>query len=76
MERREFLKKSAVATTLTLSSGMFLSACERNLRSELMSNDQIFRAPASEKLDPNGYKILYYASYAPSGQTVSPGLYE
>ena len=72
MERREFLKKSAVATTLTLSSGMFLSACERNLRSELMSNDQIFRAPASEKLDPNGYKILYYASYAPSGHNSQP----
>ena len=72
MERREFLKKSVAATTLTLCSGIFLSACGRNLRSELMGNDQIPGGHAIEKLDPDGYKILYYASLAPSGHNSQP----
>ncbi|MBC8441896.1 MAG: twin-arginine translocation signal domain-containing protein [Deltaproteobacteria bacterium] len=72
MDRRKFLKKSAAATTLVLGSGLFLPACERNLRSELMGNDQIPGAHAIETLDPVGYKILYYASYAPSGHNSQP----
>jgi len=74
MERREFLKKSVAASTLTLCSGMFLAACERDLRSELMGNDHISSGHAIEKLDPDGYKILYYASLAPSGHNSQPWL--
>lgn len=72
MKRREFLKTSAAATTLALCSGIYLPACGRDLRSELMGNDQTSGSHAIEKLDPDGYKILYYASLAPSGHNSQP----
>lgn len=72
MQRREFLKKSMAATTLAFGSGLFFSACGRDLRSELMGNDQTSDGHAIEKLDPDGYKILYYASLAPSGHNSQP----
>ncbi len=72
MERREFLKKSVAATTLTLGSGILFSACRRDLRSDLMGNNQISSGQAIEKLGPDGYRILYYASLAPSGHNSQP----
>ncbi|WP_300460592.1 hypothetical protein [Desulfobacula sp.] len=72
MNRRNFLKKSVAATTLVIGPGMFLSACGRNLRSELMGIDQIPDDHAIETLGPHGYKILYYASFAPSGHNSQP----
>jgi hypothetical protein len=72
MDRRRFLKMSAAATTLVAGSGMFLSACRRDLRSELMGNDHTPGGHAMETLDKNGYKILYYASLAPSGHNSQP----
>jgi len=71
MDRRKFLKKSAAAT-LFIGSGLFLPACRRNLRTDLMGNDQIANVHAIETLDPDGYKILTYASLAPSGHNSQP----
>ena len=72
MDRRNFLKMSAAATTLVAGSGVFLSACRRDLRSELMGSDHTPGGHAMEPLDKNGYKILYYASLAPSGHNSQP----
>lgn len=72
MDRRNFLLKSLAASTLIASSGMVLSACGRDLRSDLMNNNQIADAPVIAKLNSDGYKILYYASCAPSGHNSQP----
>lgn len=72
MNRRKFLKKSVTATTLALGSGMLLPACRRNLRSDLVPNDHLSGTHAIEKLSSDGYKILYYASCAPSGHNSQP----
>jgi len=70
MDRRDFLKKSAAATIVTMGSSLILSSCRRNLRSELMSIDNF--SGKTEKLDENFYKILTYASLAPSGHNSQP----
>ncbi len=59
------------ATTLALGSGMLSPACRKNLRSDLLSA-QISGTHAIEKLSSDGYKILYYASCAPSGHNSQP----
>ncbi|MBU1344001.1 MAG: nitroreductase [Proteobacteria bacterium] len=70
MNRRDFLKKSIAATTLIAGPGFLLSSCKGNLRSELMNIDKI--SGTHKDLDPAGYKILYYASLAPSGHNSQP----
>ena len=60
------------ATTLIAGSGLLLSACGRNLRSDLMHHDQQSGTHAIKGLNPDGYKILYYASCAPSGHNSQP----
>lgn len=72
MDRRKFLKNSVASVTLALGSGLALSACGRDLRSDLMRNDQISGTHAIEMLNPDGYKILFYASCAPSGHNSQP----
>jgi len=70
MNRRNFLKKSMAATTLIMGSGLILSSCKRKLRSDLMGIDKL--SGATGELDWNFYKILYYASLAPSGHNSQP----
>ncbi len=72
MNRRKFLKKSVATATLELGLGMVLSACNRDLRSDLMRNDQISATHVIENLNSDGYKILFYASCAPSGHNSQP----
>ena len=74
MERREFITKGMVAGTLAMGGGLLVSACKGNLRSELMSAHSV----SSTKIDhikymsQEAYKILYYASLAPSGHNSQP----
>lgn len=70
MDRRAFLKKSVAATTVVMGPGLMLSSCKRNLRSDLMGIDKF--PGKTGKLDRNFYKILYYASLAPSGHNSQP----
>jgi len=70
MNRRVFLKKSAIAATAIMGSGFILSSCERNLRSDLIDIDNL--SGKIGKLDRNFYKILTYASLAPSGHNSQP----
>ena len=70
MNRRDFLKKSMAAATLISGVGTGLSSCTRDLRSELMSAEPL--PQKSFEMDPDAYKILYYASLAPSGHNSQP----
>jgi hypothetical protein len=70
MDRRGFIKKSMAATTLIAGSGILLPSCKKDLRSELMGIDRLSKKP--DLLDHAGYKILYYASLAPSGHNSQP----
>jgi len=70
MDRRDFIKKSMASATLIAGSGMLLPSCRKTLRSELMGIDREQGKPA--QLDNDGYKILYYASLAPSGHNSQP----
>lgn len=73
MNRRTFLKAGLTAATLTMGSGAFLTACgRRNLRSDLMGGDPLSGDHAISRLTSDGYKILYYASCAPSGHNSQP----
>ena len=68
--RRDFIKKSMASATLIAGSGMLFPSCKKDLRSELMGIDHVQGKPA--QLDNDGYKILYYASLAPSGHNSQP----
>ncbi len=70
MDRRRFLKQSAAATTAVIGSGLMLSSCKRDLRSDLMGMDSF--ADKTGGLDPETRKILFYASLAPSGHNAQP----
>lgn len=70
MNRRYFLKKSVVATTVIMSSGIMLSSCKRDLRSELMSFERLSEKP--NQMDQDVYKMLCYASLAPSSHNSQP----
>jgi hypothetical protein len=70
MDRREFIKKSMTAAGLISVAGIGLSSCKRDLRSELMDIDTM--PQKSIQIHPDAYKILYYASLAPSGHNSQP----
>ncbi|OGR26102.1 MAG: hypothetical protein A2277_21665 [Desulfobacterales bacterium RIFOXYA12_FULL_46_15] len=70
MNRREFCKKSIVATVLMSGIGTGLLSCTRDLRSELMCAEGLPQKRI--EMDPVAYRILYYASLAPSGHNSQP----
>ncbi|MCD4675985.1 MAG: hypothetical protein K8S18_08320 [Desulfobacula sp.] len=70
MNRRGFLKKSVAATSIIMSSGFMLASCRRALRTDLMGIDN--PSAKTGKMAPDFYKILYYASLAPSGHNSQP----
>jgi nitroreductase len=74
MERREFITKSMVAGSLILSGGLLGSSCKGDLRSELMNSqmDSIINFDQIQHMNQETYKILYYASLAPSGHNSQP----
>ncbi|MCK5099133.1 MAG: hypothetical protein KAR45_13580, partial [Desulfobacteraceae bacterium] len=69
MKRREFITKSMVAGTWVLGGGLLVSSCKENLRSELMNPqmDSSINFDQIQYMNQETYKILYYASLAPSG---------
>lgn len=71
MNRRIFLKKSLAATAVLAGPGLWVSSCTRNLRSELMG-----QPPIAGSLNHKVWKILYYASLAPSGHNSQPWFVE
>ena len=74
MKRREFITKSMVAGTLVLGGGVLVSSCKGNLRSELMNPqmDSSINFDHIKYINKTTYKILYYASLAPSGHNSQP----
>ncbi len=70
MNRRNFIKQGLAATALISALGSGLSSCTGDLRSELMSADAL--PQKTVHMDPDTYKILYYASLAPSGHNSQP----
>jgi len=70
MDRRRFLKQSAAATPAVIGSGLMLSSCKRDLRSDLVGMDSF--TDKTGGLDPETRKILFYASLAPSGHNAQP----
>lgn len=69
MNRRFFLKTSVAATAVLAGSGLWISSCTRNLRSELMG--QSFGS-----LNHRVWNVLYHASLAPSGHNSQPWFVE
>lgn len=72
MNRRQFIKQGVAATAMVSGTGMLLSSCKRDLRNQLMDPRQPVKMPEIGALDADGYKILYYASLAPSGHNSQP----
>ncbi len=72
MDRRIFLKKS-MATTALLGAGLVMPSCARNLRSELMEQKALLTISGVEQ---KTWKILHYASLAPSGHNSQPWFVE
>ncbi|MCG8636256.1 MAG: hypothetical protein MI863_20660, partial [Desulfobacterales bacterium] len=68
MNRRVFLKKSIVAGSLVLGPG--LTGCSRDLRERPAPAGA--GTVAGQKLNEDGWRILYYASLAPSGHNSQP----
>ena len=74
MNRREFITKGMAAGTLALGASTLFSSCNGDLRSELM-HPQMYTNDNSDHIQhmtQEAYKILYYASLAPSGHNVQP----
>jgi len=76
MRRRVFIKKSMAAAGSILGGSFLFSACKENLRYRLMAAQ--IKSPGGVRndmgLDEKIYKILYYASLAPSGHNSQPWL--
>ncbi len=72
MDRRRFIKTGLAGVSLVAGSGLLLTACDRDLRGEVMGKGPKPEKAALNMLDPDGYKILYYASLAPSGHNSQP----
>ena len=74
MKRREFITKGMVAGTWVLGGGLLTSSCKGNLRSELMhpQMDSTINFDHIQYMNQETYKILYYASLAPSGHNSQP----
>jgi hypothetical protein len=70
MNRRQFIKKGLAATAIISGTGMIVSSCSRDLRSQIMETDKW--SGASIIPDEDRYRILYYASLAPSGHNAQP----
>ncbi|MEE4364432.1 MAG: twin-arginine translocation signal domain-containing protein, partial [Desulfotignum sp.] len=71
MNRRHFLKTGAGAAAVLAGFPMLTTGCRNSLRSRLMDGP-----PSGSKnipeLTADGYRILYYASLAPSGHNAQP----
>ncbi len=70
MNRRDFLKKSMISVGLFSLGGITVSSCARDLRSELMNIETM--PQKTIQIDADTYKILQYASLAPSGHNTQP----
>jgi len=74
MDRREFITKGMTAGTLALGASALFSSCNGDLRSKLM-HPQMHTNDNSDHIKymtQEVYKILYYASLAPSGHNAQP----
>ena len=71
MNRRHFLKTGAGAAAVLTGIPILTTGCRTGLRSRLMDGP-----PSGSKnipaLTPDGYRILHYASLAPSGHNSQP----
>ena len=71
INRRNFIKKSFAAGTLTMGLTPFLSACGRGIRrDDIKPTGRKFETVPG--LDEKSAAILYYASLAPSGHNAQP----
>lgn len=72
MNRRQFLTRGVAGAAVIAGSGLFLHGCSRDLRADLMGHEPAGTGRAFKMLGSDGYKILYYASLAPSGHNSQP----
>ena len=72
MNRREFVKKGLAGAVMLSGAGATLQACNKNLRAEMMKPEPMPSKKVGQMLGDDGYKILYYASLAPSGHNTQP----
>ncbi|MCF8126219.1 MAG: hypothetical protein K9J51_08345, partial [Desulfotignum sp.] len=69
MNRRYFLKTGAAAAVFLAGIPMLTTGCRNSLRSRLMNGQPSTEIPG---LSADGYRILHYASLAPSGHNSQP----
>lgn len=71
MNRRHFLKTGAAATAVLAGMPMLATGCRTSLRTRLMDGQPSTETKIPE-LTADGYRILHYASLAPSGHNSQP----
>jgi hypothetical protein len=69
MNRRHFLQTGIAAAAVLTGIPMLTTGCRTNLRSRLMNGQPSNEIPG---LSADGYRILHYASLAPSGHNSQP----
>ena len=72
MNRREFIKNSMAVTSSVVGTALFFPSCQRDLRTKWVVGHTGIMPP--HLLDQDGYRILHYASLAPSGHNAQPWL--
>ncbi len=71
MNRRHFLKTGAAATAVLAGMPMLTTGCRTSLRTRLMDGQPSTETKIPE-MTADGYRILHYASLAPSGHNSQP----
>ncbi len=71
MNRRQFLTTGLSAAAFLAATPVLTGGCRTSARSRLM-DDPLSGHPEISGLTPDGYRILYYASLAPSGHNSQP----
>ncbi|MCA1786629.1 MAG: twin-arginine translocation signal domain-containing protein [Desulfobacteraceae bacterium] len=69
MNRRHFLQTGAAAAAVLAGIPILTTGCRTSLRSRLMEKQP---SPDIPGLSADGYRILHYASLAPSGHNAQP----
>ncbi len=74
MNRRTFIKKSMIKSTMVFNAAALLSSCNSSMRNKFMSMTKGFdnKLKNNRFMTQDAYKILFYASLAPSGHNSQP----
>lgn len=73
MNRRQFLKNSTQAGAVLLGNSLLVAACGSNRPRDFRQRSTgVMQGRSMNGLSPDGYRILHYASLAPSGHNSQP----